>query len=122
MQDVELVAGFQHHQFTRGRDAEEPSLHPHRRAEEIAAHAFLVTELARGSLQTTDDAAVAPKPDVLAHRDAGGDVGSGALKLVNLLRRPRGLDAAGPDGSDEIAAPATAAGTEDHIGIAGDDG
>src|SRR5438874_1103111 len=55
-QHFELVTPFNHDQFPRAGDAEEPSIHPNRGTKVIATDPFLIMDRTSGCAQTGDDA------------------------------------------------------------------
>ena len=86
VQDIELFARLDDVEFARGRDAEEPSIHPHRRAEKVSADAFLKTDFTRRRVEAREDAAVAPEPCEFAQRDTRGHVRRGFFHLIGEFR------------------------------------
>src|SRR5438094_785234 len=62
MQHAEFVTGLDNSHLAAGRDAEEAAIHPHRRAEIVAADTFLEKHVTSRRGQAGDDAAVAPEP------------------------------------------------------------
>src|SRR5436190_5895589 len=74
MQDVERVTGLNHNDLTGSRNAIQSSINPDRRAEEIPADAFLVSDAAGFRVETSHNPAVAPKPRAFAGSHAGYDV------------------------------------------------
>src|SRR5262245_11005713 len=115
MENLELLACFDHDQFPGSRDAEEPAIHPYRRAEVIATHTFLVTDVAGRSVKARHDAAVAPEPGQFAGNNTGRHIRSGLFHLISQLGFAADGRVTGLDGNDEIPATAAAAGTENDI-------
>src|SRR5207249_4580010 len=98
----ELVTGFNHDQFPGRGDAEKPAVRPYWGTKIITADPFLVADFPTGRTQARQDASVAPKPNKLAHRNAGRHIRHRFFDTISQFRfAPRGR-ISGPDSSNGI--------------------